>query len=89
VKGHAYTLDREPNKYECLTILADELCDDVRASATGILDARGSCGMWLSETCALFIRGVKIMSHMKACLTQQLLDGDMKEYLMTKENRTR
>jgi hypothetical protein len=50
---------------------------------------RGSCGMWRSETCALFIRGVKITGHMKECLTQQLLDGDMQECLMTKDNSTR
>jgi hypothetical protein len=44
-----------------------------------------SQGFLPSETCALFIRGVKIMSHMKERLTQQLLDGDMQEYLVAKE----
>jgi hypothetical protein len=45
--------------------------------------------MWPSETCALFIRGVKITSHMKERLTQQLIDGGMQKYLMDKENWTR
>jgi hypothetical protein len=45
--------------------------------------------MWTSETCALFIRGVKITSHTKQHLTQHLLDGDIQEYLMTKDNWTR
>jgi hypothetical protein len=40
--------------------------------------------MWTSETCALFIRGVKITSHMKERLIQQLLDGDLQKYLMIK-----
>jgi uncharacterized protein YozE (UPF0346 family) len=65
VKGHAEKMDREPDKYEQLNILADEICDDIRAAATGIMGARGSCGMWPSETCALFIRGVNITNHIK------------------------
>jgi hypothetical protein len=69
--------------------MADEICDEIRAAATGITGARGSCGMWSSETCALFIRGVKITSHMKERLTRQLLDGDMQTYLMEEENWTR
>jgi uncharacterized protein YozE (UPF0346 family) len=89
VKGHADKLDREPDKYERLNILADEICDDIRAAATGITGARGSCGMWSSETCALFIMGVKITRHMKERLTRQLLDGDMEIFLMDKENWSR
>jgi uncharacterized protein YozE (UPF0346 family) len=89
VKGHTYKFDREPDKYERLNILADKMCDDIRAATTGITGARGSCGMWPSETCALFIMGVKITSHMKERLTQHILDGDMQKYLMAKENWTR
>jgi uncharacterized protein YozE (UPF0346 family) len=84
VKWHADKLDREPDKYERLNILADEIFGDIWAAATGITGAIWSCGMWSSETCALFIRGVKIMSHMKERLTRQLLDGDMEIYLMDK-----
>jgi hypothetical protein len=65
VKGHADKLDIEPDKYEQLNILADEICDEIRAAATNSTGARGSYGMWSSETCALFIRGVKITSHVK------------------------
>jgi hypothetical protein len=36
VKGHADKLDREPEKYERLNILADEICDDIHASATAL-----------------------------------------------------
>jgi uncharacterized protein YozE (UPF0346 family) len=89
VKGHADKLYREPDKYEQLNILADEICDNIWAAATGITGARGSCGMWSYETCALFIRGVKITSHTKERLTRQLLDRDKKIYLMDKENRSR
>jgi hypothetical protein len=88
VKGHTDKLDREPDKYDRLNILADEICDEIRAAATGNTGARGSCGMCSSETCALFIRGVKITSHMKETLTHQLLDGDMRKYLMDKDNWT-
>jgi hypothetical protein len=77
VKGHADKLDIESDKYERLNILADEICDDIRAAATGITGARWSCDMWPSETCALFIRGVQITNHMKEILIKQLLDGDM------------
>jgi hypothetical protein len=45
--------------------------------------------MWPSETCTLFIRGVKITSDMKERLTHHLLDGEMQEYLMAKENWAR
>jgi uncharacterized protein YozE (UPF0346 family) len=86
VKGHADKLKREPDKYERLNIMADEICDEIRAAATG---TRGSCGMWSSETFALFIKGVKITSHMKERLTHQLLDWDMQTHLMEKENWTR
>jgi hypothetical protein len=89
VKGYADKLDREPDKFERLNILAGEICDDMRAAETGITGARGSCGMWSSETCALFIRGVRIASHMKERLTRQLLDGDMEIYLMDKDNWSR
>jgi hypothetical protein len=89
VKGHADKLDREPEKYGRLNILADETCDEIRAAATGSTGTKGSCGMWPSETCALFIRGVKITIHMKERLTQQLLVGDMQKYLMYKDNCTR
>jgi hypothetical protein len=65
VKVHAEKLKREPDKYERLNIMADEICDEIRAGATGTTGARGSCGMWSSEICALFIRGMKITSHMK------------------------
>jgi hypothetical protein len=44
--------------------------------------------MWPSERCALFIRGVKLTSNWKERLTQQLLDGDLQEYLMQKEQWT-
>jgi hypothetical protein len=89
VKGHVEKLDREPDKYERLNILADEICDQIRAAATGTTGARGSCGMWSSETCALFIRVVKITSHMKERLTRRLLDGYMGIYPMDKENWSR
>jgi uncharacterized protein YozE (UPF0346 family) len=48
VKGRVDKLDREPDKYEQLNILADEICDDIWAAATGITGARGSYGMWPS-----------------------------------------
>jgi hypothetical protein len=79
VKGHAEKLDREPDKYARLHILADEICDEIRAAATGTTGARGSCGMWSPETCALFIRGVKITSHMEEILACQILDGNMQK----------
>jgi hypothetical protein len=47
VKGHADKLDREPDNYERLNILADELCDNVRASSTGIINGHHWCEMIL------------------------------------------
>jgi hypothetical protein len=41
--------------------------------------------LWENETCALFIRCIKIMSNAKERLTQQLLDGDPHKYIITKE----
>jgi hypothetical protein len=68
--------------------LADEICDDIRAAETSITGGK-KVSMWSSETCALFIRGVKITSHTKERLTQQLIDRDMQKYLMAEENWTR
>jgi hypothetical protein len=84
VKGHADDLDREPTKCECLNIVADEICDVVRATAQGPYGARPNYGMWPNEICVIFIRGVKITSNWKERLTQQLIYGDLQEYLMEK-----
>jgi hypothetical protein len=88
VKGHADDLDREPTKYERLNIVADEMCDVVRALALGPLGAKPNCGLWLNERCALLIRGINITSNWKERLTQQVLDGDLQYYLMEKEQWT-
>jgi hypothetical protein len=71
-----------------LSIVAEEICDVIRATAQGPYGARPNCGMWPNEICALFIRGVKIKSNCKERLTQQLLDVDLQEYLMKKEQWT-
>jgi hypothetical protein len=89
LKDHADKFERELDKYERLNIMADEICDQIRVAATGSTGARGSCGMWYSETCALFIRGVSITSHVEERLTRQLLNGDVQTYLMEKENWSR
>jgi hypothetical protein len=80
-------LEREPTKCEGLNIVADEICDVVRATAQGPHGARPDCGLWPNARCALFIIGVKITSNWKERLTQKLLDGDLQEYLMEKEQR--
>jgi hypothetical protein len=88
VKGHADDLDREPKKCECLNIVADEICDVVRATAQGPHGARPNCGIWPNERYALFIIGVKITSNWKERLTLQLLNGYLQEYSMEKEQWT-
>jgi hypothetical protein len=82
VRGHADSLDRETTREERANITADELCDIIRATATGKHRARPNCGLYPVERCALFIKGTKITSNWKEWLTQQLLDGDLREYLM-------
>jgi hypothetical protein len=84
VKLHADDLNRDQAKLERMNILADELCDVIRETARGPFGARPNCGLWPSKRCALFIRGVKVASNWKESLTQQLLDGDLQEYLMQK-----
>jgi hypothetical protein len=54
-------------------------------TATGPFGARPNCGVWPSERCVLFIRGAKATSNWKERLTQQLLDRDLEEYLMKKD----
>jgi hypothetical protein len=88
VKGHADDLDREPTNCERLNIVADKICDVVRATAQGPYWRRPNCGLWPNERCALLIRGVKITSNWKERLAQQLLDADLQEYLMDKEQWT-
>jgi hypothetical protein len=68
-----------------MNIVADELCDVIRDTARGPFGARSNFSVWTSERCALFIRGVKVTSNCKERLTQQLLDGDLQEYLVQKE----
>jgi ribonuclease HI len=84
VKGHADDLNRETTKHERMHILADELCDVIHETVRGPYGARTNCALWQSERCALFIKGVKTMSNWKERLIQQLLDGDIQEYLMDK-----
>jgi hypothetical protein len=85
---HAYELNRDPTKFERVNIVADELCDVIRETSRGPFASRPNCGLWRSERCALFIRGVKVTSNWKDRLTHQLLDGDLHEYLMQKEQWT-
>jgi hypothetical protein len=68
--------------------VADEVCDVIWEAARRPFGARPNCGLWPSERCALFIRGVKVTSNWKERLTQQILDGDLQEYLMQKEQWT-
>jgi hypothetical protein len=85
VKGNADELNREPTKLERMNIVTDELCDVIRETVIRPFGVRPNCGLWPSERCALFIRGVNVTSKWKERLTQQLLDGDLKEYLIQKE----
>jgi hypothetical protein len=85
VRGHADSLDRETTREERANITADEVCDIIRETATGRDGSRLNCGLYPAEQCALFIKGTKITSNWKEPLTQQLLDGDLREYLMVKE----
>jgi hypothetical protein len=85
VRGHADSLERETTREERANIIADELCDMIIETATGRHGARPNCGLYLGERCALFIKGTKITSNWKEHLTQQLLDGDLRKYLMEKE----
>jgi hypothetical protein len=68
-----------------MNIVADELCDVIRETSRGPFGNIPNCGLWSNERCALFIRGVKATSNWKEILTHQLLDGDLQEYLMHKE----
>jgi hypothetical protein len=86
VKGHADDLNGEMNHAERLNVIADEQFDLVQQQARGPRSARSSTGLWDSETCALFIQGSKITSHMKERLTQQLLDDDLRSYIEKKEH---
>jgi hypothetical protein len=88
VKGHADDLNRELNRAERFNVIADGHCDTVRQQASGPRSARSSAGLWDSETCALFIRGSKITSHMKEILTQELLDGDLEQACSSGRCRT-
>jgi hypothetical protein len=65
VKGHADELNRDPKKLERMNIVADELCDVIRETARGPFGSRPNCGLWPSERCALFIKGVKVKSNWK------------------------
>jgi hypothetical protein len=88
VKGHADKLNRDPTKLERMNIVADELCEVIRETARGPFGARPNFGMWASERCVLFIRGVKVTRNCKERLTQQLLYGDLQEYIIQKEHWT-
>jgi hypothetical protein len=85
VRGHADSLERETTREERANIIADEVCDIIRETATGRHRSRPNCGLYVGERCALFTKGTKITSNWKERLTQQLLDGDLREYLMEKE----
>jgi hypothetical protein len=67
-------------------VILDAHCDLVRQQAASPRSLRSSTGLWDSENYALFIRGRKITIRMKEMLTQQLLDVDLRSYLMEKEH---
>jgi ribonuclease HI len=79
VKGHYDDLNRDPTKLERMNIVADELCDVIMETSIGHFGARPNFGLWPSERCALFARGVKVMNNWKERLINQLLDGDIQE----------
>jgi hypothetical protein len=85
VRGHADSLEIETKREERANIIADELCDIIRETATGRHGARPNCGLYLGGRCALFIKVTKITSNWKERFTQKLLNGDLREYLMEKE----
>jgi hypothetical protein len=85
VKGHADELNRDPTKLERMNIVADELCNIIRETVRGPFGTRPNYRLWPSERCALFIRGAKVKRNWKERPTQQLLDGNLKEYLIQKE----
>jgi hypothetical protein len=67
-------------------VIAEKQCDLVQQQVVGPRSVRSSAGLWDSDTCALFVRGIKITSRVKERLTQQLLDGYLRSYLMEKEH---
>jgi hypothetical protein len=71
-----------------MNIVADELCNVIRETAKGTFGVRPNCGLWPRERCVIFIRGVKVKSNWKERLTQQLLNGELQEYIMQKEQWT-
>jgi hypothetical protein len=81
-------MNGEATTHECMNIVADELCNIIRETVRGVYRARPNCGLCQSKKCAIFIRGVKKTSNWKEHLTQQLLDGDLQEYLIEKEQWT-
>jgi hypothetical protein len=85
VRVNANSLDREKTRKERANIIADEVCDIIIETETGRDRARPNCGLYPVERCSLFIKGTKITSNWKERLTQQLVDGDLREYLMEKE----
>jgi hypothetical protein len=86
VKGHAEDLNSELSRGERLKVISDKQCDLVQQQASGPRIVRSSTGLWDSKTCALFIRGKEITSRMKERLTQKLIDGDLRSYLIEKEH---
>jgi hypothetical protein len=67
-------------------VTSAEQCDLVRHKATDPRSAKSSIDLWESETFALFIPGSNITSRMKERLTQQLLDIELRSYLIDKEH---
>jgi hypothetical protein len=47
-KGHADDLNRDLTKLEWMNIVADELCDVIRDTASGPFGAITNCGLWSS-----------------------------------------
>jgi hypothetical protein len=70
---------------ERLNIEADALCDLTREEARGPIGPRGvrpSCPHWDLEVCSLFIKGDKFARKMKTQMESQLLDKDMRKYII-------
>jgi hypothetical protein len=85
VKGHAYLINRPLTQDEILNIEADLQSDVVLAQARGPIASMPNCVHWDIEGASPPIRRKKFTSHMKAQLTSQMHDGDIRLFLVMKE----
>jgi hypothetical protein len=87
VKGITDRLNHPFSQNESLNIETNALADIIQMEVNGSTVETHECAHWELETVSLRINGSKITSNMKQKLQAQLHEGELRDYILEREER--